>query len=926
MKKNNKIFKKSLSLFSLFSIGVIPIATSCSTYNNFYIEPEQTPSKEFEDDSTSSGHLSEEILNSSILNLENYTSHFSNVNQLPQNAANFVDFGNFDSYKGDSSKIEQDIFLHFYILWLKNKNFSFEKQKISNIVIKNNNTKEIVNNNFILNKTSISFEASVNIKPTTDSYFILDDKQFFLKKDLEYPLTIKVENQLLKPSINLYLNKYYLGWCVDKATINFNGSIIDDKKFIPTKQFFSHSLPYYFLNLTNNFTYFDLWEKNKDLNIQIKNEDVEQKIDDQIQNNINIFFNYIDTSVDLINLLSEDIPINLFLQKISYQLINFLVNEKIIPDYLKNFLIEALYGTSNGNEIQTIPFIEVFDENRNAILKLIESFVGSLIDIISPYIDKIKPGIKVDSEEYNEIKNLISSLPENIQNIILNDILGIGGKPKSLFNILFDNYKVIFNLINPSSNNPTIKAVETILDIVLQKDNSTNSYKSIYDSIFANDTNKKNFMDAIIGLIPPTVTGVGEYLNILITNNQNFNKQNLLNFINSIAAFMNGFFERNSEYTSFLDKYKNLTFQIKKNKKINIDLNNETLDFDYEVCFKLNKKVELNLETFKNLISKSAFYELLKKLVPSISNYVTILQSTSIDTYVKNFLPNKLVYGSTDNLTSIKFVANNQKYNFTPIQKSDGFYSGINFAYDIQIYNDDPGFIENITKYSGYNMDFNQGTILFFVNVDFYYSSFWKSLLQNVFTRSYTFSKTMNVDFEDKLANLDEYNTNQYLQGFDFDSNLNNISNQQIAGYFPITSNNFKVIESNINEKVRFYEWADGKIESIAVNGLEPIATNEIVQTLYKELFTFNNVNISNIYPNFNLNIDFDINPIFNMEIPFKISSSVISINYKVKVFLAQMNLNLPFKFLDNPSKQLVNYFSKTISYFSLEEIKQTKQ
>lgn len=908
MKFKKGIIKKSLAVLFVSSLITLP-AISCSYYDKPGSSVIDVPSKDFNNTNGTSKDsvVSNDIRESAIIDQSSITTE-SNKTYV-QNISDFLENNDFSSYQGDISGISSDVNLLFFRL---SKNYSNLIINQANTILEIDNSKTT---NVLKFGDTISFRTTIVIRSLISQTISIGNQDIFLKQDEEYNFKFIVNNQTIKPSINKYLDGMYLGWKIDSVNLFVNEKEYLLENFSFLNNFFSHTFKYKFDFLIEGYTYFDLENKYEQQTYQVaSNNDLDNLISQKMDSDITSYFRYGGYGNEILNVLQNDLPIDTLLKKISNILIRILYDENFISLNMQKFLKEALYGSVDSDDtISDKPFINVFNDNRTAIDELLKEFVGSIFQIVSPILDNFKPNLTVESNEYKTILSYISGLPQEVQTLITGDFLGVTSTAKSLWNIIFDNYELIFKLL-PSNN--TITGIQTLLSIVLSKKSDGSKYNSLYDSIFASTETKQNFINVIKNLVTfsPEIDNI---LKIIIIDNDSLNKQNLMSAISALYNFTNTIFEENQTYTDITNKYKNLTITKTIVKSPSINKTNKTLTFEYKYNVSLKTEAVLDVSKIKDLISDSAFFELVK-YIASLNNIdinsLASLAKTSLKKYVLNFIPDKIYFGKNDsngvsspNNLTFTFSANGAKTWFEPVKDGTNYYGGLGFSYNMNIFYDDPVMFNTITN--NYNIGKNTNKLLI-VNADFYYSDFWRALLENVLGRDYDVVFKATLKTNQLVANTSSYNDSQIYQNRSF---VNNVNSKDIASFISETltkdASNYVEVDSNIMHN-RTYQWSDDQTTE-KFTGKKPYIDESNFKTISNKLFTFNN--LENYY-------NLSINTLFNTDIPLRIFigksfviTSDININIKISLTLTNVNLYFPFKVLDTTSNKLTNSVIKTI-------------
>ncbi len=960
-----KGFKKFTMLILGTSLIAVP-AVSCGSNNNIgnVISPEK-PSIPGTPGIPSQSIVDTEIKESINVNLKSFKSMNSNDFSLTQSKDDFLANGKFEQYKGyvkdkvnnggvapstntsidslSQDNIQQDIYMYLFNLHKINQSISFYSPKFEN----NNSSNEI---GFGVDTNKVDFKLELQVFATENTIFDIEGKRIVLKKGDAKTLTITASDTIIKPTLNWFVNSYYLGWSIEKATFNFDGANWEVNNLNVSRNSFSHTFKYKFLNLTNSKSYFDL--KNlyeKDI-YKTDSKFLQENVEKTLTQDIIKYLGYADIGNDILGVLTTNPSIDELIKKISKDIIEILVMENILPSEVKGFLVDSL--TSNE------PFINVIDNNRNAIKQLLASIIGDVAEVANKYIDMIKPGITENSPEYHEINQLLQILPENIKplvsDIILKDFLGIGAPAKTLLNIVIDNYEGIFNLIG--TKDKTVLAINDILKMLLTTDTQTGNLNKIFDVLFAKE-NKTKIVEIIKKLITTPSDNLNLILKNLIVENTALNSKNFVESLKSIHSFTNTFFEKNQNYTSIENKYKNL--EIKKsfieNNLPKLDENNKSISFKYKFEITLKEEMVLNLVPLKDLISKRSLNNtvadvLLKnkdnlpipdfaiQILPIIINR---LRNSELGDVIKKILPDRLVFGgkehkpnSTGKLSFI-FESNNSKVWFKPQLIGNDYFNGFDYEYNMNISYYDANMILDITKNNGYYDGGNLETVipdtsayLPGLKVNMPYSELWKAIITNVLNRDYDIRMIGTTKLDSKISNSTEYNENQFYEKYQFSNNFSMVNISDIMNLMPMENKSLFKYVNGIGEDV-YYQWSvksSNKPESGAkltnntnaqhkkIEGIKPIITDKISNEITKEFLDLSKID-SNYY-------SLSIVPIFNNNINLKLGIDFMGApmpqEINLKMFLLDTYLYFPFKVYDTTSKTHESYLKQSFSYIGM--------
>ncbi|BAC44396.1 hypothetical protein D8X55_02095 [Malacoplasma penetrans] len=946
MKLKNK--RSLIKLFSVFLAGAtIAIPLSSCSYNNndFSYDASQTPPKDFNDstnsDNNNNGSNSFGTLDASIVESKKIESNMVLVEEKPNEyglTQNYNDFGingDFSKYLGDKAKIPEDILGYLnHLYYVNNKTVSITNSNLKKVSF----TELDSNNKLVFNKTKISFELEAKVSSKELSDFVIGDEKFSLPKDTSLTLTIKADEQILKPTIQKHGQKFYLGWVLDKVFVSFNNKDFEILNFKPTENSFSKAFYFSFNDLSEKQTYFDLKEKyQKDFGQSINSESIKKYLEEKINRETSLYFDYMDLANNLINEIAIDQPVNKLIEKSALYLIDIITKIGIIPDGIDAILKEAITanGSSNSNTL-----IQVIVNNKNKILSILKSYLGSAYDIVQPLLENLETNMTADNSSYKLIMEYVGQFvgkDDPIRNLITGDILGVTSQAKSLLDILWTNLDTILAKIKEATkNNPTLTSLIDLLTIIFTKDSSANEYGSIYDSMFGSDEAKQKVINAIKNLLP---ANVGEYIDILFVNNKSFDKTNFQKIIQSFANFFKGLFEYKTESTdktSFDQRYKNLSFAKTwvNNPVVNKQNNLITTTFKYEVKASISTAVTLDMVPLKNIISQESFNTLINKIANLSGTNASLAESNiypDLKKYLFNFLPDNFVFGGNGKDTNaliFTYSGDNEEIWFSPEKKGSDYYLGFSVGYGLNIFYDDPNLWKTIASNSNYVKGVFEASkrilLIATAKFKFWYYDFWKSIFQNVLMRSYDINSRFYIsDYSTKIADYSSYNPNYYYTNLSFVNNVNNVNVNEIKTMFDLSkAENFKEENSRFtDEQVKDSNtlmWANK--DSEVVNGIMPVTNLTNLKTMKDKMFTFSDLNSN--FKNLEYGLDYSFNTLFNFstKLEFQVTVSLVSVDVHPTISLSaglfKSNLFLPVNFYDVTNKRLVNNFSKNYSDF----------
>lgn len=973
MKKNKKIKLFKIFAFPLvISITSVPIS-SCSYNKNLEYKPNQTPPKDLNETENNLG--SKEILDNEIASSKEIKSNVelqelnSHEYGLKQNYLDFLDNSDFSKNETTKDLLIKDLLGYLNTLFFENnKSISITKASLKKWI------DDGTNNNLILGKNKISFTLNTVISSKSLTNFVIENNSFSLTKDFEYNLEIEVVDQVIKPTIEKYNNKFYLGWKVDQAIFSFNNKSFT-KEFLPTKNSFSQAFYITYNNLSNKDTYFDLKNKyEKEFGETVNQENIKNLVEQKVNNEMSMYFYGADAINNLLIEIKNEQPINKLIEKSSNYLFNLISKLGIIPNEFSEILKQVLYIDSDAVTNNSKNLIDIIYENKNKILSLLKSYLGSGYDVVAPLIQHIEPNMKEDNESYRLILEYLDKYLKNdkqLKTIITSDILGVTGTPKNFWSLIWDNFDFLISKIKGFvSNNSTLNSLIDLISLMFTK-NDKKEFISIYDSIFASDENKTKFANALIKLLP---TSLSNYVSIFINNNPSFTKDNLKALISSVSDLINKMFTYKKDMDinkPYYERYENLIFTRDwiTTPKLNKKDSNMLVSFEYKVAFKINTKIDVNLSFVKSLISQNSFDliieqltkinkdSLVKMINEKVSQTQVAGQKVSLETdastminnefekiknYFFDFLPNVISLGADENLLSFNFKATNQEVWFDPSfnTKDSSYYLGFSVGYDLSIFYDDPAMINsiaknfsvnNVTGQSSYKvkvLSFSIKALYFDYTINYY--NFWKPILENVLLKNYIIpSRFYLSDHKNKIADKSTYDENYYYTNLTFTNKADSVSVSEIDKLFDKSkSENIETVNSNISLKDKNKNDVTWKDKTEKITGTNVITTDKNKSETLSKIFDINTNNKSLINLKLINNYDYNFNSLVNLtsELSFKLIArgevdilfykwkeefKNISFNLKLNVSSYYTNIYFPVKFYDISNKKLIQNWEK---------------
>ncbi|MCF0217571.1 MAG: hypothetical protein HUJ42_00795 [Malacoplasma sp.] len=843
---------------------------------------------------------------------QNYLEYSENANKT----AGFSKF--------NSSQFNTTIDINMWVnsLWRdNNKDVDFNSVSITNY--RAYNTKA---NKIILDQSTISFDLQINIFAFKKAPLIIFNNIFFLEANTHYTLTVKATNQVVKGIVNKYASKYYLGWQLDDVDVNFRGAATNSSfkaNFVPTKDSYSYALQYTFNHLSDKQNYVQLYSQQQSKLDNLDISTVKKQVAAFYQQDYANTLDFVDMGIQLLGIIKSNPSVKDLAVKATPIVAKILSQINILPAFFQPLL--SLASTSISSDE---PFINIFNENKSVVIDWINTNYAESANILVPLVNAISSNMTAD--QFSDIKGLLEylKLDPAIVDVVLNDFLGMNGKPKSLFNIIKDNVAPILNLVLGSSVSSDVHTgIADLISIIFQYD-VNNSYIPIFTAIFKDTDTKKRFFNDLTKII--NLSSVGNILDVLVVNNNLINTDNITAIFNSIYNFVSQLFERKAEYNKndFTNGYTNLSFKSEfvQDPSISKVNNNNVLNFKYQITFHINKKITLDLSPLKGLVNGQQIWDLIASVEPSVSALGPLVNKDWLYQSLIAFVPSSITVGGdvTSDVTSL-YTANNATMYFSPIANGSNYDFGFKFDYTTRISYRDQTLLNSITK--NYNSVYDWHQIVAVVGwVDLYYAQFWESIFANILMRDFQFTNRANVQYSNEVvANTSNFDPNLYITGFNItptESKLNDNAKNNILS---------KTQKAN---KVAFFStskytlnWSDTSISY--TYGIEPWIPSDVNNLVFNYLVSINNSAQTQEYiANTNLTYKYYSDALLNFNIPIQVVVKYIvgltNVNVNLNVFLMDFNLYLPFLYYDTVNHQMTDHYSMTLSNFGISTTSKT--
>lgn len=803
----NKLKKISLlSGFGLAALAALPTLTSCANELNFTRGEVVDLNNSNNSNNNASGKLSPEFTNlqdnnNDLLHIMSVTNDIQFVDyNLPatdengvfrflrdrgglavktanisvkQNVVNFLQSFDFYKYRdefnesiknGNDSFLSpiplpsNDLLLSDIYYWMLTSYYSNDKS--FDLAVDNSASNFV---DFDVNNKIINFNLSFVLKNIRSSRIMINlfNQKFVLEPNKDYVLQLEAVNQPVMNIINIYNQRFFLGWQVPQINVKFINKSFVYQKFNPTPSSNSNAFIVEFLNLTTgvNVSASNNSDAKKFMN-ELKPEVIEKNIRRSVLNNTNRIFELFPHFATIFNALRYDLSIGQFLYQTSDAVVTILAEFGILPKELTPIISDILKSANTGKGLLEI--IVDYKENLSIILKqLLGGVLGNLTDLVDTVLSPIKPNMKKEEVD-GFLKMLAMFFPDDndpTKQLIVNVIkfllgnynedgsLKTPGNPYifDLLDYLFSDEIInqLLELLKNSGINLDIKIIQSISSIYKtlsarpkNEDGSTKVTNNMvmYDErlitkLFDIKYSQENqgswwLIDQLIVLLNAMGIQVGENNTSLLYellhqsyghkyNRDNLNKTNVLLALNELAnAFI------------FLSDKENFDIQadfIPFDDGSFVKYNNNTYEYDFNFKYKLvfKKAYTFNLDVIVNVLPTDLFLEIFKLTGNEWIDYKINNKDIKIytkDRYVRinlerilyRMFPRKLPFIAGDSF-NMEYKGNNRKLLYSQNSENNIYYHGFNSIMDVESYFDqatpDNGIISNIMKYAWNNSD-----------------------------------------------------------------------------------------------------------------------------------------------------------------------------------------------------------------------------
>ena len=865
------------------------------------------------------GTIDQSIVNMSSINTNDIKHVNSNQWGLSQAYNDFDKNGNFSGFTGDTTKFQNDFTSYVYQLWLKNfrnvtiRNFSFTELNIvpskSNANSNNNNAKNKIN---FGDKISFKFQFQV-IGIQDNTIFKINSVPLTLNKGDTKIVEISVNDAVFEKKLSIISESIYLGWKIQNAVVKINyQNFTTIPSFSTSEERPSHLFKQVFDNLVIKQNYLELKKEKQSLLNNLSKNELKKSFEKQVHDEFETMMTMISSGVDLVNELKLNPKTSDLLVRLGPSIVNILAQLKIIPKSLTSLI--NIFISSNE------PLVNLIYKNKETIKEAVKNELGDISSILDPILDVIRPGITESDSEYKVILEFVDFLPENMRNLIINDLLGIKGPAKNLLKIFVDNIDVFLNLI-PSNSVTSINIIDFVKNILNLVFNEQNYQKPILD-VLVGDTNAKYHLINMITNVFGLSKELEEVLEIVFINNKNITVENVKAVLNSLFNFASVLFAKNSTYTNFFNGYKNLEFIGKWSKEPEYNSSTYKISFDYKIDVKIKAKASLSMVELKNLISTETFKKLLLKFGGENNQIIKNLPNDvmpTIKAFVLKIIPDEFVLGDNPKninfYNTFSFVANNESLDIAPIRSLSNYYLGYQFNYDFKFKLVDHSLLNSITSsFDAIANSVFQSSVAGGIAIDIYYGDIWKRIIENVLLKEYSFKNKMIVQRENKqvIATSSDFDDELYISNYSFAVNSDLIGNNIVGDVWPINMVNDIPQDSKYKDYINKLKWKNSTTYDQFI-GKQPYASQDLKRFSY-EYYEFANSNDFSQY--------IYLTPLLNFDLPIQIKialgSNYTSISFDLKIWSYTVDLLLPFKqFNETTNKMTYNSsVNKTVILF----------
>lgn len=818
---------------------------------------------------------------------------------------------------------------------------------------------------------TVDFELNLSFQTNKTSSINFDKKSFVINPNKTYLLKLQATNQSLKPVINEFAGRYYLGWKLDKVQFLFNNEVWTQDLNI-TQNYFSNTFKYQIDQIDNKASYFDLLNLNQTkLDAYLEN-DFKKQLANNFQSEFIKQFNLVaDANKVVYDLLKDETTSVIDVFKNNFvTILNFLANSGIFNNFFVDSIIKAFeINTKSGLEnLINQPFYDLVKSKKDKILSSIGINNNSVINTLLRSYEQLFNGIDENfdlSFIFGPLKDLLKDqkLYSEVEIIIKNQLFGLNNtKQASLFELVFNNLNVIKKVVDKTVKNKTITS---FINLLLTPKNE--KYSNFYELLFKSEKEKNTDLFNLIfeALNLTKNQKVKDIVQALIIDNNKFTKKDFYNFAKNLVTFTNGFLERKEndkeQELDFYDSFKNLTFTHGFNS-YSYNKQKHTLSYEYEIKFGLKNQIELTLfSDLKKLINLNAILKLLDLVLKNnpLKNKESTIKLTNLETLIKNLLPESIKFGplkqdnesaKTSSYSFIYKTTDNQVW-FKPVfnDLNSAYELGFDVGVEKEIRFEDHNAIESLTSQfenvAEQEFKLTAGFWIFQTEVATIKASlktFYKALVQQLFLKPHSsYEKVLFTKPNETIATINEFDGNSF-SGFSFDGIKLDQANKKaienlLSKYKDKTndSNFFKEVKSN-NELDNKYKWKKGNEEEFGY--LKPLVSSELktkldaifktkLDELQKQIDASNltkykyelNYNIKQVLtPSLKLNIQF-VNSGFAASSLGDLKGKKIETGIKLHWYVLEVKVKLPFKVMDKNLNQLTDSYTFNISDFGTD-------
>ena len=523
--------------------------------------------------------------------------------------------------KPTSDLFLDDLNVAIYKQWLKN-NRSFNIEIIDDKNIQYN-----------FDESTLDFEYKLKISSAWPELIKINlfGYELELFPGVEYVLSLKTHNSKIINVVNFSSDRFFLGWKLRNVSLSFGSKneIIND--FLPYDDSYSNAFQVEFLNLSNEKNYLGIDNSSiKNYMFNLKESTVEDAIKKEIKNNTDVDFLLAYSFGELFNVLSQDVTVGEFFDKIADPIGVILQKLNVVPQNIINLIKDIFKSFNNGAGILTL-----LENNKSTISQLIASLLDDALGDVTELLELVLSPFNsnMTQEDKDQVLFLIDKVipDENIKKVFKEVLNMLFDNPFSLdfFQWLFKKNENLIKLIlaiigfKNGELDAILKIVSPVFDrdqlcsgdkcTTIIKDKKINYKNKVLNVLLGNDKTSETVRKELVDNLKKILKGfqididsilggiINQLIEQLFIKNNNLSVENVTGVfkeISSLLLFLSN--KQNVNIQTFFEKDVEFIKQPKNNKDFL-----KLVDFNYVNKISFNKEFVFNLSSIFNLLPKS---------------------------------------------------------------------------------------------------------------------------------------------------------------------------------------------------------------------------------------------------------------------------------------------------------------------------------